>query len=326
MDFDTLKTQFPNSEIYQNHPLAPYTTLKIGGPADIFINTKSSAEFVSILKYLSEVDNFSERSERMTRSGQPEGSEYRKNLSTSDITILGNGSNVLISDSGIRGIVIKNSADNIEFLPNNQIKVDSGVQLIQLLQVAADHSLSGLEEFAYIPSSIGGAIFGNIHGINKNNFDKFIVSVEVLNLNNGNYQLVNHSDIQWHYDYSSLQDQKNLVIISATLQLSPGNSQNSKKMIADIIAQKTQTQSMNSVGCVFKNPQNDSAGRIIDQELGLKGFQLGNVQISPKHANFILNLGTATASDYLSVIKKVQSEATVKGFTLEPEIKFLGEF
>jgi UDP-N-acetylmuramate dehydrogenase len=144
MDYATLKSQFPDSEIYQNHPLAPYTTLKIGGPADIFINTKTSDEFISILKYLSEADNFAERSERVTRSGQPEGSEYRKNSSASDITILGNGSNVLISDSGIRGIVVKNSSANIEFLPNNQIKVDSGVQLIQLLQITADHGLTGL--------------------------------------------------------------------------------------------------------------------------------------------------------------------------------------
>jgi len=324
MNFDTLKTQFPDTEIYQNHPLAPYTTVKIGGPADIFINTKTSAEFVSVLKYISEENNFSEHSER-SATADPEGSAHRKNL-FSNVVILGNGSNVLISDSGIRGIVIKNSANNIEFLPNNQIKVDSGVQLIQLLQITADHSLSSLEEFAYIPSSIGGAIFGNIHGVNKNNFDKFVISVEVLDLNNGNCQLLNHSDIQWHYDYSSLQDQKNLIIVSATLQLSTGNPENSKKMITDIIAKKTLTQSMNSLGSVFKNQPGDAAGRIIDQELNLKGFQLGNVQISPKHANFILNLGKATASDYLSVIKKVQSAAAAKGFTLEPEIKFLGEF
>ncbi|MCX6726891.1 MAG: UDP-N-acetylmuramate dehydrogenase [Candidatus Shapirobacteria bacterium] len=319
MNFDTLKSQFPDLEIYQNHLLAPYTTLNIGGPADIFINTKTSTEFVNVLKYLSETINFSAHSD-------PKVASTAKIELSSDITILGNGSNVLISDSGIRGIVVKNSANNIEFLPNNQIKVDSGVLLPRLLQVTTDHSLSGLEEFAYIPASVGGAIFGNIHGVNKNNFDKFIVSVEALDLNDVNYKLMNHSDIQWDYDYSSFQPNRNLIIVSATLQLSPGVPENSQKIINDIVTQKTTTQSMNSVGCVFKNPPGDSAGRIIDQELNLKGFQIGDVQISPKHANFILNIGNATASDYLSVIKKVQSEAKSKGFLLEPEIKFLGEF
>jgi UDP-N-acetylmuramate dehydrogenase len=296
MDFDTLKNKFPESEIYQNHPLAPYTTVRIGGPADIFINTKTSDEFI---KVLSEVSN---------------------------VTILGNGSNVLISDSGIRGIVIKNSSNNVEFLPDNQVKVDSGVQLPQLLLTTAKKGLSGLEEFAYIPSSVGGAIFGNIHGVNKNNFDKFLLSLEVFDQTDNKVKLLHHSDLQWDYDFSSLQQQRHLIILTATLQLTPGDPEVSLKTINDIITKKVASQSMNSLGCVFKNPPGDSAGRIIDQELGLKGLEIGNVKISLKHANFVLSLGNAKASDYLAVIQKVQSEANTKGFTLEPEIKFLGEF
>jgi UDP-N-acetylmuramate dehydrogenase len=299
MDHQTLKQAFPNTEIYQNHPLAPYTTVNLGGPADIFIHTKTTDEFIRILKF----------------------------ISPTIPTILGNGSNVLISDSGIRGIVIKNSANSIEFLPNNQIKVTSGVVLPLLLQKTADLDLSGLEEFAYIPSSVGGAIICNIHGVDKSNFDKFITSIDIFDLNTGTLKASPHSDISWSYDYSSLLDQKDLVVVSALLQLLPGNSDISKQKINDIITKKSQTQSMNSLGCVFKNPDNDSAGRIIDQELKLKGFRLGDVQISEKHANFFLNLGHATAADYLTLIKKVQSEAKSKlNLTLDPEIKFLGEF
>jgi len=325
MDLQTLKSVFPDTLIEANHPLAPDTTVNIGGPADIFIHTKSTEELVNILKYLSETGNFSEHGVEhseiptingncVARSAQPEGSAHRKNSPVS-VIILGNGSNVLISDTGIRGIVIKNSASSIEYLADNQVKVNSGVQLPQLITDSIDHSLSGLEEFAYIPSTIGGAVAGNIHGVNKNNFDKFLVSVDVFNLQTGVVE-----------NYPNFPNLPHLIIISATLRLTSGNPARSKLTVIDIIAQKTAVQSMNSLGSVFKNPPNDSAGRIIDKELNLSGFRLGDVQISPKHANFILNLGHATALNYLTVIKKIQFEALAKGFTLEPEIKFLGEF
>ena len=302
MDIESLKSAFPDTLIAANHLLAPHTTVKIGGPADIFIQTKSSEELVKILKFISEA-------------------KYEK------ITILGNGSNVLISDSGIRGIVIKNTANNIEYLPNNQVKVDSGVQLTQLITDTINHSLAGLEEFAYIPSTLGGAIAGNIHGVNKNNSDKFLVSVEVFNLKTGTLEHHLTADYQWGYDHSSLQDQPNLIVISATLQLVTGDPAILKQTVIDITAKKITTQSMNSLGSTFKNPPGDVAGRIIDQELGLKGFRLNDVQISPKHANFILNLGHATALNYLTVIKKVQFEAKSKlNLDLVPEIKLLGEF
>lgn len=284
-------------EIYRNHTLAPYTTVKIGGPADTFITTDTTEEFVETLK------------------------KYQ------NITILGNGSNTLISDTGIRGVVIRNQSKSIQYLTNNQIKVDSGVQLPFLLADTTNHSLSGLEEFAYIPSTIGGAIYGNIHGVNKNNFDKFLTEIEVFDLNTKTIKIINPKSLSWSYDTSEFKVQPNLVILSAILQLIPGNLDTSKQLITDIITKKITTQSINSLGSVFKNPPNDFAGRIIDQELQLKGFQIGNAQISPLHGNFILNLGHATASDYYAIIKKVQSEAKSKlNIELEPEIKFLGKF
>lgn len=285
-------------DIYQNHPLAPYTTVKIGGPADTFIVTNNTEEFIeTLIKY----------------SSQP-------------LTIIGNGSNILVSDFGIRGIVIKNSAKEIEYLPNHQVKVASGVMLPFLISDTISHSLAGLEEFAYIPSSIGGAIFGNIHGFNKNNFDKFLVSVEIFDLTTKSLKLYSTKELTWDYDSSEFQSHPDWIIISATLQLLPGTTAVSQQIVTDIISKKSPVQSMNSLGSVFKNPPNESAGRIIDQELHLKGYRLGDVQISEKHANFILNLGHATAADYLTVIQKIQSEAKTKGLTLEPEIKFLGEF
>jgi len=276
--YSNLKSNFPNSEIYQNHPLAPYTTVKIGGPADIFIHTKSSEEFKNILNFLNE--KFAEI--------------------TDSITIIGNGSNVLISDSGLRGIVIKNDSNEIEILPNNQIKVASGVQLPQLINFTLNNNLVGLEEFAYIPSTVGGAIAGNIHGDNKHLFSQFIVSVEKIN------------------DF----------IISAIFQLNSDDITAAKQKVKDIIQKKSAVQSMNSLGSVFKNnPGQDPSGMIIDQKLNLKGYSIGDAQISPLHANFIVNNGHATASDYFKLVKFIQTQAQEKlGLTLEPEIKFLGQF
>lgn len=289
-------------EIIKNHLLAPFTTVKIGGPADTFIITTSTTEFIEVL------------------SKEDQGQAP---------IILGNGSNVLISDAGIRGTVIKNLSKNIEFLPGNRVKVESGAQLNTLIQETTTHYLSDLEEFAYIPSTVGGAIFGNIHGFNKSNFNKIILEIDVFDLLAKKVitPSIQASELKWDYDFSEFQLHPSWVILSATLQLSPGDSKLSKKVISDIIAHKSQTQSLNSLGSVFKNPPGDSAGRIIDQELGLKGFQIGNAQISLLHANFILNLGNATASDYKAVIDTVQERAKSKlNLTLEPEIKFLGIF
>ncbi len=289
-------------DIIKNHPLAALTTVKIGGPADTLIITYTTAEFIEALSQ-SDLD-------------QPP-------------TILGNGSNILISDAGIRGTVIKNSSSSVEYLTGNRIKVDSGTQLNTLIQDTTTHYLSDLEEFAYIPSTIGGAIYGNIHGFNKNNFNKILLEIDIFDLSEKKIitPSIQVSQLKWDYDFSEFQLHPNWVILSATIQLSPGDPMLSKKVISDIIAHKSQTQSLNSLGSVFKNPPGDSAGRIIDQELGLKGFQIGNAQISLLHANFILNLGNATASDYKAVVDTVQERAKNKlNLNLEPEIKFLGVF
>lgn len=286
-------------EIIEKHPLASHTTVGIGGPADVFITTNTTEEFVETLK------------------------KYSQNK----ITIIGNGSNILISDSGIRGVVIKNLANKIEYLPNYQVKCDSGVQLPFLISDTISHSLSGLEEFAYIPSTIGGAIYGNIHGINKNYLSSLISTVDVFDLKTKNINTIPGNQLKWDYDFSEFQLHSDWIILSATLKLTPGNRKSLQETVTNIISQKSQTQSMNSLGSVFKNPLSDSAGHIIDQKLNLKGFRIGDAQVSPLHANFIINLGHATAKDYLDIIRKIQSEAKSKlNLSLEPEIKFLGDF
>ena len=269
-------------DIQKNIILAPYTTVKIGGPADFFIHTKNTDEFVEALDY-----------------GQ------KNNL---PITILGNGSNILISDSGIRGLVIKNDSQEIELFDQDKIRVSSGTQLSSLINFSLDHNLLGLEEFAYIPSTVGGAVAGDIHGDDKNHFSKFIDSLEKFN------------------DF----------IVCAVLKLNPGDPTQAKQKVKDIIQKKSQIQAMNSLGSVFKNlpaetlakvGPNIPAGMIIDKDLNLKGYSIGDAQISPNHGNFIVNNGSATAKDYLALINLIQSQMQTKfGFQFELEIKLLGEF
>jgi len=329
----------------KNHPLAPYTTIKIGGPADEFINTKSSEEFVSCLK----------------------------SIAPSIPTILGNGSNVLISDSGIRGIVIKNSSSDIEIIdtapipvkfnhtytqrnenepekyldfskidydesdkPQVLVKISSGTPLPYAINFLIDKGITGLQWFAYIPGTVGGATWYNIHG-GAYHFSDYLESIEVFNLETGKYETFYKKDLEWKYEKSFFQSNPHLVIISTTIRLFKGDADLAKQVKNAWIAQKTKVQPMNSAGSAFANPsledsiknwgEQKSTGWIIDHELGWKGKQIGGAQISLQHSNFIVNNGTATAKDVSALIEEIKSEVQKRfSFTLEPEIKFLGDF
>lgn len=271
--YSELKKALPDLDIQRNHSLAKYTTVNIGGPADIFVHLKSTSDFLVTLD--------------LAKKHQI------------PVTVIGNGSNILIADKGIRGLVIKNDSNEIELLDKNTIKASSGTQLSSLINYSLNHDLLGLQQFAYIPSTLGGAIAGNIHGV-KDFFSQYVDSVQYFDT----------------------------FIISATLKLAPGDGVTAKKEVLKIIQKKSLVQPMNSLGCVFKNPNKDSpAGMIIDQELNLKGQSYGDAQISLTHANFIINKGSATAKDYLHLINLIQTEMkNKKGFQFELEIKLLGEF
>ena len=347
--YSNLKSNFPNTEIYQNHPLAPYTTINIGGPADIFIHTYSSKELTKVLKFIYD----------LSPATYP--------------TILGNGSNVLISDSGIRGIVIKNSSTDFEILnipkdshktdkisthrtendprkylnfgaldydesdkPPILVRIDSGCQLPPIINQLIDKGITGLQWFGYIPGTIGGAVYSNIHG-GAYHFSDFIQSVEVFDTKSSTIYPLPSTQLTWGYDSSSFQLKPHLIITSITLSLFKGDPIKAKKTVDTWIKQKSAVQSMNSLGSVFKNlpleicqkiwGEQKSTGWIIDNELKLKGFSIGDAQISPLHANFIVNNGQATADDYFKLVKFIQTQAKAKlNLNLEPEIKFLGEF
>ncbi len=335
-----------DTKIQQNIPLAQYTTLKIGGPADYFIEANSTDELIEILS----------------------------STDIKPITVLGNGSNVLISDSGIRGLVIKNNSKDIKILtntpntsikftktytqrqenepdkyldfskidydesalPTSKVEISSGYPLPQVINWCLDHGLTGLQWFAYIPGTIAGAIVHNIHGGSYHIAD-YLESIKCFDLNTKQKKTYNKSDLNWQYEQSFFLQNPNLIVISAILNLFHGDTTKAKSVKDAWIAQKIKVQPMNSPGSAFQNPSLDicqkiwgeqkSAGWIIDHELNLKGFSIGDAQISLQHSNFFVNNGHATATDYKKLIEYVQDKVKTKfGFDLIPEIKFLGKF
>lgn len=330
-------------EIFQNHPLAPYTTIKIGGPADTFIITHSTDELIEALK------------------------------NNQNVTILGNASNVVISDSGIRGIVIKNSSQDIDIINTSPIpinfnhtytqrnendpdkfldfskidydessteqvlvKISSGTPLPYAISHLFNHGITGLQWFAYIPGTIGGAVYQNIHG-GSYHISDYLESIETYNLESKQLESYQKKDLEWGYEKSFFQQHPNLVIISATLRLFKGDVKLARQVYTAWIVQKTKVQPTNSAGSVFANPsieqcqkiwgEQKSTGWIIDHELNWKGKQIGGAQISTQHSNFIVNTGNATAKDVSELVTNIKNEVQKRfNFTLHTEIKFLGSF
>jgi UDP-N-acetylmuramate dehydrogenase len=304
--YQTLHSMLPDVDIYQNHPLAPYTTLKIGGPAQVFVQAKTYDQFISILKLVRQLIN-------------------QNLLSLDQVFILGAGSNLLVSDQGFPGLVIKNSASGLNFT-SGQVTADSGTPLPFLITQTLSQSLTGLEYFAYIPANLGGAIYSNIHGVNQAQFSDYLDSIQVFDLKTGQTSTLTANSLSWDYDTSHFQSNPNLIILSAALRLYPQDPSPAQHLYQQTLSQKSQNQPMNSAGCVFKNPPGFFAGQIID-ELGWKGKTIGDAQICPTHANFIVNNGQATAQNYLDLAKAVQADVfQKKGIKLDFEIKLVGDF
>lgn len=354
--YQDLLAHFPTTFIKKNYLLAPITTLKIGGPADIYIQTTSQPEFIKLLKFLSTYKT-----------------KIRSQANKIPITILGNASNVLISDSGTRGIVIKNSSNSIKILskqklpttfsktdthrtenepdkyldftkidydesdsPQIKVQISSGTPLPYAINYLLNKGITGFQWFAYIPGTIGGAIVHNAHG-GSYHISDYLINVKVFNINTGKTTIYPKSLLPWQYETSYFLNHPEMVILSANFSLFLGDVNRATQSRNAWIVQKSKVQPVNSAGSVFANPPLDicqkiwgeqkSTGWIIDHELNLKGYKIGGVQISPLHANFIVNTGKATSKDYLSLIKHIQDQVKSKfGFDLKPEIKLLGNF
>ncbi|MCX8057447.1 MAG: UDP-N-acetylmuramate dehydrogenase [Ignavibacteria bacterium] len=287
--------EFFKGNISISEPLSKFTTFRIGGPADYYLEPKDREDLLKLIKYLKEINY--------------------------PYIVIGNGSNVLISDEGIRGAAI-----NLEFgftkieVKKNHVYAEAGIRLSKLVDVCLEHSLVGLENLAGIPGTLGGAILMNA-GAYGGEISDYIKKVEVID--NDRIVFLNKEECGFSYRKSNLEGK---VILSAEFILPFGDKEKAKQRRKELLLKRNQAQPVElpNAGSIFKNPPNDYAARLIEQA-GLKGLTIGGAKVSEKHANFIVNFNNATAKDVLELMHIIQRTVFEKfGIMLEPEVKMIG--
>jgi UDP-N-acetylmuramate dehydrogenase len=288
---------FKGKTVYQE-PLKKYTSLKTGGLADVLVFPADRTDLLLIFKKI--------REEKVP------------------FFILGAGSNLIIRDGGIRGIVIKLSHFNsIEKRSPEIVFAESGVLLSRLIKFALEESLTGFEFLCSIPGSVGGALKMNA-GIPGQEISGLVESIEMVTMKG---EIIKVGQKEAHFGYRSSRIPHGIVL-GGSFRLKPSSKHEIQEKLALFLKSRRETQPLSypNVGSIFKNPPGKYAGKLIE-EVGLKGLQVGGAQISDKHANFIINKGSATSNDILCLIriagKKVQEE---KGVILELEARIVGSY
>lgn len=290
-------------------PLAPYTTFRIGGPADVLYDATSADALATAV-----------------RAARNLGIPY---------FVLGLGANIVIGDRGVRGLVIRNVAQGVEFHDDGVVRVESGVVVGDLIPMAVERGWSGLEHYVGIPSTMGGAVWQNLHFLSpapareRTMFIAEVVqNVELLDPQ-GAYCTVDREAMRFGYDVSLLHE-PGFVALAVTLQLARGDRDAMRRVMDENRAWRNarhpRLDVLPSAGSVFKKIEGVGAGRLIDQ-CGLKGFSIGGAQIAEQHANFVVNTGNATAADVRAIIAHAQETVAARfNQRLETEIGFIGEF
>ena len=304
-----LAARLNQSQLTQNELLSPYTTFRIGGPADLIYTTQTADDLATAVLAARE-------------SGVP-------------YFVLGLGANILVGDKGFRGLVIRNRASHFTFSDSGELWVESGAIVGALIPEAVERGWSGLEHYVGIPSTIGGAVWQNLHFLEPEPERKrtmFIADVfkscELLT-EEGDRKLVDAGYMQFGYDTSVLHHRRDIAL-AVTFQLERGDVGTMHRVMQENLswrgARHPWLQFHPSAGSIFKKIEGMGAGRLIDQ-CGLKGYRHGDAQISHIHANIMVNLGKATARDVRELISIAQDSVEKKfGVRLEPEIGFVGEF
>ena len=295
--------------IKQNVSLLNYTTFRIGGKAKYFFIADKKEDLI--------------RSVLMAK---------KINL---PFFILGQGSNLLVSDKGYNGLVIK--IENKKYkIKNNKIITEAGMPFAPLVSLAKTNNLTGLEWGIGIPGTVGGAVYGNAGAFKKSISDN-VTQVEVFDSNTKKTKIFKNKECKFKYRESIFKNKKNLIILSAEFKFKKNNQREIQKLIQKYLNYKKSKQPLNypSAGSIFKNTPNFSAGELIERS-GLMGKKIGGAQISKKHANFIINLGNvhpvrntisngAKAKDVFKLIKLIKKQVKKKfKINLEEEIQYLG--
>jgi len=279
-----------------DEPMRKHTSYKIGGPADFYISPRNETEIENLIKLFL--------------------------LNEYPYYLVGNGSNLLVSDSGFRGAIIdiKEHFSSIEII-QNELHCGGGALITRAANIAAENSLSGFEEITGIPGTIGGALVMNA-GCYGKNISEHLKLVEIID-QEGNRCSYKASDLKFGYRSSGLEKK---LIIKAVFSLSMNNKQNIYAKMNELLAKRRHSQplSLPSCGSVFKRPEGHFAGKLIE-DAGLKGHTVGGAMVSKKHAGFIINFNQASAEDVRNLINQIKEKVNQRfNVMLEEEVIFLG--
>lgn len=296
MYVDSIRKIF--KEVYINEPMKNHTSFKTGGEADVYIKADSAENIIKAVNVLKD-----------------ENVGY---------IIIGNGSNLLVSDKGVAGAVIEiGSLMNNITVNGTKIYAQAGALLSSLSAAAADNSLTGLEFASGIPGSVGGAVFMNA-GAYDGEIKDVIVYADVID-KNGEIKRVSKDELKLSYRSSAV-EKEGLIVIGAEFELTEGSKDAIKEKMADFAGRRRDKQPLNypSAGSTFKRPEGYFAGKLIE-DAGLKGKTIGGAQVSEKHAGFIINTGNAKSDDIIELIDCcIETVYNKFGVKLEPEVRFIG--
>lgn len=294
----SLKKYVPEENICLQEPMAGHTTFRIGGPADCLLELEGVEQLIGVQGYLSRV-------------GVP-------------FFLLGNGSNLLVSDEGYRGVVLRigQKMSGIE-VEGSLLKVQAGATMAQVARAALEHGLTGLEFASGIPGTVGGGVVMNA-GAYGGEMSQVVQQVNVVNAR-GDLMELDNETMEFGYRTSSIR-RNAFAVTSVVFRLEQGDREEIRAKMEELAARRREKQPLEqpSAGSTFKRPAGRYAGQLI-MEAGLRGYQCGGARVSDKHCGFVVNTGTATAQDVRDVIATVQERVKEKfNVDLEPEILFLG--
>ncbi len=300
LPLDTLRRTF-GERLREDVPLARYTSARVGGAADALLEVATVDKLAATIQQLWELDV--------------------------PFIMLGGGSNVLVSERGVRQVVVLNHAKQVRFDEDApSVWAASGANLGGIARQAAAKGLGGLEWAAGIPGTVGGAVYGNA-GAHGGDLAGNLELADILHRDKGKQSLTAHN-LQFSYRGSGLKNQPGeVVVLSATLRLEHKAKEDIQALMDSFLAHRRGTQPPGaSMGSMFKNPDGDFSGRLIEA-VGLKGKQIGQAQISPLHGNFFLNLGKASADDVYALIQLAQEKvAAEQDIELELEVQLVGDW
>lgn len=296
-----LNNIIPEDRIFRDEPMYKHTTFRVGGAARVYINVGSEDELINIIAELNNA-----------------GTHY---------TVIGNGSNLLVSDQGLDGVVLEiGQGMNDITVCGNKVTAMAGAMLSAVAMMACRNELAGMEFASGIPGTVGGAMVMNA-GAYGGEMKDIVSEVRALNTCTGEIVTISNDKMMFSYRHSVIKDEP-LIVTSVTFSLNPGKEEEIKSVMNELNSKRRQKQPLEypSAGSTFKRPEGFFAGALIE-ESGLKGYQVGGAQVSEKHAGFVINKDKATATDIYRLICEVKEQVYAdSGVRLEPEVIMLGQF